>query len=283
MTIDHYNMRPLWSEQTTAESRNSLSEFEKRLANHFCIVEIPGKRGKKVPVLLSPEMKTAIDLSLKTRTMGGISKENPFVFARTGNSLSHMRGHDCIRKCIANVDLQMPENINGTKLRKYIATVSQVLNMTENETDWLARHLGHDIRIHHFPQLQLDEGEEKNDDIEEGEYNEMEPPELEEVVYPSSTKETELQEVENIKRLSRSEKPKTKVIFGKIRELKAWTKEESSSVISFFNSHIKKGMVPGKSPCEKCIEEHPSLAHRKWTDIKFHVKNYLTKIRRKGL
>lgn len=148
MTIDHYTMRPLWSEQTTAESRNALSEFEKRLANHFCIVEIPGKRGKKVPVLLSPEMKTSIDLLLKTRTMGGISKENPFVFARAGNSLGHMRGHDCIRKCIANVDLQMPENINGTKLRKYIATVSQIMNMTENETDWLARHLGHDIRIH---------------------------------------------------------------------------------------------------------------------------------------
>ncbi|KAG5865126.1 hypothetical protein JTB14_030199 [Gonioctena quinquepunctata] len=51
-------------------------------------------------------------------------------------------------KCIANVDLQMPENINDTKLRKYIASVSQVLNMTENETDWLVRHLGHDIRIH---------------------------------------------------------------------------------------------------------------------------------------
>lgn len=44
--------------------------------------------------------------------------------------------------------LQSPENINGTKLQKFAATVTQVINVTENETYWLARHLGHDIRVH---------------------------------------------------------------------------------------------------------------------------------------
>ena len=31
--------------------------------------------------------------------------------------------------------------------RKYIASISQVLSMEEKEVDWLARHLGHDIRV----------------------------------------------------------------------------------------------------------------------------------------
>ncbi|KAG5897622.1 hypothetical protein JTB14_028890 [Gonioctena quinquepunctata] len=31
---------------------------------------------------------------------------------------------------------------------KYVATVTQIINSTENETDWSARHLGHDIRVH---------------------------------------------------------------------------------------------------------------------------------------
>jgi len=42
----------------------------------------------------------------------------------------------------------MPEAITSTKLRKYIATVSQTAALTELDVDWLARHLGHDIRVH---------------------------------------------------------------------------------------------------------------------------------------
>ena len=39
-------------------------------------------------------------------------------------------------------------NITSTKLRKYIATIAQVLSLKETEVDWLSRHLGHDICIH---------------------------------------------------------------------------------------------------------------------------------------
>ena len=36
----------------------------------------------------------------------------------------------------------------STKLQKYIATISEVLSLKENEVDWLARHLGHDVMVH---------------------------------------------------------------------------------------------------------------------------------------
>ncbi|CAG9824529.1 unnamed protein product [Phaedon cochleariae] len=45
-------------------------------------------------------------------------------------------------------NLESPETITSTKLGKYVATVFQVFNLKENECDWLARHLGHDIRVH---------------------------------------------------------------------------------------------------------------------------------------
>lgn len=45
--------------------------------------------------------------------------------------------------------LSNPTNITSTKLRNYIATISQVLvSLKETEVDWLARHLGHDIQVH---------------------------------------------------------------------------------------------------------------------------------------
>ena len=34
------------------------------------------------------------------------------------------------------------------KLRRNIATMSQLAELNETGVDWLARHLGHDIRVH---------------------------------------------------------------------------------------------------------------------------------------
>jgi len=39
-------------------------------------------------------------------------------------------------------------NITSTRLRKYSETVLLVLSLKETEVDWLARHLGNDIRVH---------------------------------------------------------------------------------------------------------------------------------------
>ena len=46
------------------------------------------------------------------------------------------------------VSLKKPKEIKSTKLRKYIATVSQAAALTEVDVDWLARILGHEVRVH---------------------------------------------------------------------------------------------------------------------------------------
>ena len=46
------------------------------------MVDIWGKRGRKVPVILTPEVKESIDLLNKTTKAVGIPDENPFTFAR---------------------------------------------------------------------------------------------------------------------------------------------------------------------------------------------------------
>ena len=58
------------------------------------MVEIKGKRGRKVPLLLTKEVKEAIDVLVEKRTEVGITgnQENPYLFAATGNgSLGHLR------------------------------------------------------------------------------------------------------------------------------------------------------------------------------------------------
>ena len=91
-------------------------------------------------------MKHSIGLLIKTRKAVGIPDANMYVFARAGRqSLDHIRGWDCLRQFALECDpsLSNPDVITSTKLRKYIATISQVLSL-----NWLARHLGHDVRVH---------------------------------------------------------------------------------------------------------------------------------------
>lgn len=45
-------------------------------------------------------------------------------------------------------DAKNPENLRSTHLCKHIATLSQILNLKNNELDQLANFLGHDIRVH---------------------------------------------------------------------------------------------------------------------------------------
>ncbi|KAJ8972175.1 hypothetical protein NQ314_000305 [Rhamnusium bicolor] len=91
------------------------SDLEISLVNRLTIVEVPGK----VPILLTPNMKQAIDKLIKTRHLVNIYINNPFVFTRGHKSLGYLRGHDCLRKCCSELDLKEPRLIRSTKLRKH--------------------------------------------------------------------------------------------------------------------------------------------------------------------
>lgn len=112
------------------------------------MVQTRGKRGRTVPILLTNNDKANIEVLRSHRAAVGIHPANPFVFARARNSLQPVRGWDCLHAMAHKADLKQPVAVTSTKLRKYVATVSQVVDLNNNELDWLARHLGHDIQVH---------------------------------------------------------------------------------------------------------------------------------------
>ncbi|KAK1904877.1 Cyanuric acid amidohydrolase [Dissostichus eleginoides] len=124
-----------------------LSKTEQRLCNYFSRVEITGKRGRKVAVLLSPSMLDALSLLVSKRTECGVCSTNVFLFARP-KCMSYYRGQDCLRLHASKCGAKPPEHLRSTHLRKHVATLSQVLNLKNNELDQVADFLGHDIRVH---------------------------------------------------------------------------------------------------------------------------------------
>jgi len=45
-------------------------------------------------------------------------------------------------------NLKRPELITSAKLRKYISTVAQVIDLDKGEVEWLANHLRHELEVH---------------------------------------------------------------------------------------------------------------------------------------
>ncbi|XP_027866475.1 uncharacterized protein LOC114148944 isoform X2 [Xiphophorus couchianus] len=125
----------------------ALSELEKKLCKHFQRIEIKGKRGRKVPILLTPNMASSMELLVQNRRNCDVLDENPYMFGRP-QTLNHFRGSDIIREMAQNCGAKHPGALSSTKLRKHMATMSKVLNLKDNEMDDLADFLGHDIRVH---------------------------------------------------------------------------------------------------------------------------------------
>ncbi|XP_039650480.1 uncharacterized protein LOC120555658 [Perca fluviatilis] len=124
-----------------------LTDLEKKLCRHFKRIEIQGKRQRKVPIILTPNMLSSMEALVENRIQCGVPNENHFLFARP-EARTHLRGSDAIRQLARKCGAKHPEALSSTKLRKHVATMSKVLNLRDNEMDDLADFLGHDIRVH---------------------------------------------------------------------------------------------------------------------------------------
>lgn len=124
----------------------SLQGWERQLIGRMWRVEIVGKRGRTVPLMLTTFMKSCIDALVKNRSVTRC-ETNAFLFARP-QCESHIRGCDVIRDLSMKCGASQPDLLRSTSLRKHIATMCQVMSLSENELDILSNYLGHDIRVH---------------------------------------------------------------------------------------------------------------------------------------
>lgn len=91
------------------EILKSLNEVESKLSNNFVRFEIRGKRGRGVPVLLTPEMKKSLDLMLGMRTIVNIFEQNKNVFAIPYTAVGVYSGSDCLRSAAIKCGASQPE------------------------------------------------------------------------------------------------------------------------------------------------------------------------------
>lgn len=109
---------------------------------------IRGKRGRVVPILFTPQLQKSLEYLIELRkTVSFIENENIYLFPLP-QSLGYLRASDVIRKYSKLCGVKNPENITSTPLRKHVATVAQLLNMSEGDIEQLATFMGHSKDVH---------------------------------------------------------------------------------------------------------------------------------------
>ena len=147
-----------WEKKKRAEPNKeiiqSLSQFEQHLLAVLERLEIKGKRGHIVPILLTKEHVQWVDILLANRHRF-VSDENRYLFGNTRDF--YFRGSDVMRKYASLCGAQRSHLLTTTRLRKSMASLAQVLGLKENEMDMVAGFMGHDLRVHReFYRMPLD-------------------------------------------------------------------------------------------------------------------------------
>ncbi len=85
------------------------------------VVYVKGKRGRKVPIIVTELTKVAMTAIIERTTT-----DEKYMFPAAGNQF--MQGHIVLRKVCREMGQQLlsPQLLTSTKLRKHVATVSQV-------------------------------------------------------------------------------------------------------------------------------------------------------------
>lgn len=112
------------------------------------LVETQGKQNKRCPVLLTETMVVALDCLMKHREMCGISSCNPFMFASITSEDHHIDPWTPMNKLAKEAGCEQPNLISSSRLRKYLATVCQILDLEDHELEWVSRHFAHNINTH---------------------------------------------------------------------------------------------------------------------------------------
>ncbi|XP_071149521.1 uncharacterized protein [Mytilus edulis] len=132
-----------------------FTEVEKYLVEKQDLMTVRGKRGRPVPVIIPPDCRRALSFlaNNEQRKLAKIVQGNPYLFPNSVNY--YARAYDSVKKICNELQLVSPHRITSVSMRKYMATLTQMLNLDKYQLDWVCNHLGHTRSVHkeHYRQM----------------------------------------------------------------------------------------------------------------------------------
>ncbi|KAL1492583.1 hypothetical protein ABEB36_010823 [Hypothenemus hampei] len=311
MFLDSYTEN-ISKETNYEEFQRAISKKEQILLKSIKRVVIRGKRGRGVPVLFSPDVQQHIQILLENRDRF-VPKDNLYMFAKS-NSKSHIVGYKILNKYAKSCGAKNPESLTSTRLRKHLATLSQLFNLKDNEIEQLATFMGHTIGVHRNSYRLPDDVYQTTKIakvlllMERGAANEYKGKKLDELDIDldqdlnglsTCRHEEESEESDMEAKIEINLQPKippkaeqvasgsTVVASGstivasegkKLRKLIPWTPEQKKIVKEYFKNNIKNSKPPIRTECEELKSKYPEVFENKnWLKIKVFIQNEYSK------
>ncbi|GLV33464.1 hypothetical protein CBL_20201, partial [Carabus blaptoides fortunei] len=282
----------------SSEFQKALTNSEKILYKSLKRIVIRGKRGRGVPVLFDKKTVESIELFISIRNNFDL-KDNEYFFGIPGTK-NPIAGYSVMRKH-ANFALdnqQRASLLTSTRLRKQLATITQIFKMEKNELEQLAAFMGHTEKTHaqfyrlpddiyqtakiskllllskegaierfkgkSLEEMEIDLNMEEDESEDEDEYiREINEP-LSSTAEDNGEVEIRIEDTQNLENVQIN-----RVKGGKKRILIPWTNEQKKLTEKYFINHIKKKIVPKKHEVMKLKEMHPGIFQNKpYTTIK---------------
>lgn len=261
----------------------SVSDLERTMCAFFTRVDIRGKCGRLVPVLLKPSFVSALELLVELRETCGVPSKNPYLFGRP-YALSAYNGSECLQKYVRACGAKDPEALTSAKIRKHYAKMLQLINLDENEANQI---LGPNNSIRTLRQdssMQVDDVEMDSDDRvqaatgqqaaswDRSEHNGTEF--YDEPAHGSAA---------HVNRSAPARSAKSCKKGSQNNGKHKWEEEEVLAVERHLMPLIQGHKVPQKNDCIQCLEAEPeALKTRSWRGVKDYVRNRITALKRQS-
>ncbi|XP_036948803.1 uncharacterized protein LOC119016720 isoform X3 [Acanthopagrus latus] len=123
------------------------SQLDQILSKRSVKINVRNNKGRKVAVTLTPKLLDALTLLVSKRDTCGVHEKNVFLFAKpTATWMSFYQGHVCFTMFVGRCGAKNKVNLRSVCFRKHVARFFQILSLTNEELEQLAKLLGRDIR-----------------------------------------------------------------------------------------------------------------------------------------
>lgn len=133
--------------EAQTEFTASLTEGEKILTQNYCKIATIGKGSRPVTILIPKPIQKYFSMICKLRKEPWFPEGNIYFFTYP-KSKFWIDGCSVMRKYAAICGAKHPELLTSNRLRKHIATVTQLLGLKQHEIDQLAKFMGHTSKTH---------------------------------------------------------------------------------------------------------------------------------------
>ncbi|KAJ8927997.1 hypothetical protein NQ314_019463 [Rhamnusium bicolor] len=106
-----------------------------------------GKGSKPVAILFPKDVQEFIEVLFNVRHLC-VSDTNEYLFANPNTKNGWINGYNTMKKLAAESRVSDVSLFTSTCLRKQIATILEVLNITDDEMEQFANFMGHTTKTH---------------------------------------------------------------------------------------------------------------------------------------